>query len=58
MGKPAAAAKGEEVPAGGEKEEGLMELMKNLYQNGNDEIKKTISEAWSKSNDKKNMLDK
>lgn len=29
--------------------EGLMDLMKNLYQNGNDEIKRTIGEAWTKS---------
>jgi len=27
----------------------LMHLMKDLYQNGSDDIKKTIAESWTKS---------
>jgi len=31
----------------------LMDMMKNLYQSGDDEMKKTISQAWQKSQDQK-----
>lgn len=31
----------------------LMEMMKEMYLNGDEEMKKTIAESWSKSRDKK-----
>ena len=30
----------------------LMKMMKNLYEEGDDDMKRTIAEAWSKSKDK------
>jgi len=32
---------------------GLMELMKNMYEEGDDEMKRTIAKAWTESRDKK-----
>jgi calcyclin binding protein len=32
----------------------LMNMMKELYENGDDDMKRTIAEAWSKSKDKPN----
>ena len=31
----------------------LMEMMKEMYLNGDEEMKKTIAESWSKSRDRK-----
>ena len=28
---------------------GLMDLMKNMYQEGDDEMKRTIAQAWQKN---------
>jgi calcyclin binding protein len=32
---------------------GIMNMMKKMYEEGDDNMKKTIAEAWTKSNDKK-----
>jgi len=32
---------------------GIMELMKNMYEEGDDEMKRTIAKAWTESRDKK-----
>ncbi|CAH2015081.1 unnamed protein product [Acanthoscelides obtectus] len=36
-------------------EEGLMSLMKNMYESGDDEMKRTIAKAWHESQTKRNM---
>eukprot|EP00357_Protocruzia_adherens_P019275 CAMPEP_0114982054 /NCGR_PEP_ID=MMETSP0216-20121206/5885_1 /TAXON_ID=223996 /ORGANISM="Protocruzia adherens, Strain Boccale" /LENGTH=229 /DNA_ID=CAMNT_0002343791 /DNA_START=40 /DNA_END=729 /DNA_ORIENTATION=+ len=33
-------------------QEGLMDMMKDLYQTGDEDMKRTISEAWTKGHDK------
>ncbi len=33
--------------------DGLMDMMKNMYQDGDDETKKAISQAWTKSQEQK-----
>ena len=33
---------------------GLMNMMKELYENGDDDMKRTIAEAWTKAKDKEN----
>lgn len=40
-------SKGESEPG-----DSLMNMMKNLYEEGDDDMKRTIAEAWSKSKDK------
>lgn len=32
---------------------GIMNMMKKMYDEGDDNMKRTIAEAWSKANDKK-----
>ena len=32
---------------------GLMDMMKKMYEDGDDNMKRTIAEAWSKAQDKK-----
>ena len=32
--------------------DGLMDLLKNMYEDGDDEMKKTISKAWAESQSK------
>jgi len=39
---------------GGDPSSSLMDMMKNLYETGDDNMKKTIAEAWTKSRDDKN----
>lgn len=36
---------------------GLMNLMKRMYQEGDDDMKRTLAEAWTKAQDKKNSMD-
>lgn len=47
-------AEEEEEKAEGAKDpqDSLMTMMKDLYENGDDDMKKTISEAWTKAKDK------
>ena len=35
-------------PKGGDPQESMMNMMKKLYQEGDDEMKKTIAQAWVK----------
>ena len=32
---------------------GMMNMMKKMYEDGDDNMKRTIAEAWTKANDKK-----
>ena len=32
---------------------GMMSMMKKMYEEGDENMKRTIAEAWTKSNDKK-----
>ncbi|CCF75340.1 Calcyclin-binding protein [Babesia microti strain RI] len=34
----------------------LIDLMKNLYQEGDDEMKRTIAKAWTEANEKRNFV--
>ena len=34
---------------------GLMDMMKKMYQEGDDEMKRTIAKAWTEGQDKKGM---
>jgi calcyclin binding protein len=45
-------AKDEEESKDAEPGDSLMKMMKNLYEEGDDDMKRTIAEAWSKSKDK------
>ena len=36
----------EKEPKGGDPQESMMNMMKKLYQDGDDEMKKTIAQAW------------
>lgn len=36
---------------------GLMNMMKKMYEEGDDNMKRTIAEAWTKANDKKGQPD-
>ena len=36
---------------------GIMNMMKKMYEEGDDKMKRTIAEAWSKSQDKKGGAD-
>ena len=44
----------EEKVEGKDPGDGLMNMMKELYENGDDDMKRTIAEAWTKSKDKNN----
>ena len=33
-------------------QDGLMTMLKDMYEDGDDEMKKTIAQAWTKSRDK------
>lgn len=33
---------------------GLMDLMKQMYEDGDDDMKRTIAKAWTESQDKRN----
>ncbi|KAL3277028.1 hypothetical protein HHI36_012390 [Cryptolaemus montrouzieri] len=46
-----------DVDKSGPPEDGLMTLMKNMYEQGDDELKRTIAKAWTESQNKKNQLD-
>lgn len=37
---------------------GIMNMMKKMYEEGDDNMKRTIAEAWTKANDKKTGGDK
>lgn len=37
---------------------GLMNMMKNMYDGGDEGMKRSIAEAWTKANDKKEGKDK
>lgn len=34
---------------------GLMDMMKKMYEEGDDEMKRTIAKAWTESQDKKTL---
>lgn len=36
--------------------ESMMSMLKNMYESGDDEMKKTIAKAWSESRDKKGEM--
>lgn len=35
---------------------GIMNLMKQMYEEGDDEMKRTIAKAWTESRDKNSMM--
>lgn len=37
--------------------EGIMDLMKKMYDDGDDEMKRTIAKAWTESREKQNTMD-
>ena len=46
--------KEEKDDEGKDSQDGLMKMMKELYENGDDDMKRTIAESWAKSKDKEN----
>ena len=52
--KPLISDKNEKPDASKDPNEGLMDMMREMYQNGDPEMKKIIAESWTKSRDGSN----